>query len=342
MNIKKLSFIILSLLASSAFKVTAQTIEGNLNYFGFMDNREYLRSKRFSQTIFGNTLSPEIGFKLDSFNRFRVGFNALYEFGSQKNTFADKIQPIIYYENQKNNWTFLIGAFPRVHLLDDYPVALLRDSLNYYRPNIEGMLVKYQTEKFKETVWLDWTSRQTNTDKETFLFGFSGKYQVGSFFLNHYAYMYHDAGAGIPIPGDHLQDNGGFNANIGLDLSNKTILDSLTISAGPIFGIERDRVLSSKIKTPGGLISNIYASFRKFSIKNTFYLGEGMQLINGDSFYTSKSYDRVDLGYTPIKYKNLEGKFVFSYHFVDGKTDNQQAFFLRYNISGKKDLKKKR
>lgn len=341
MNIKKISFGILSLMLIFLSELKAQELEGNIHYFGFMDNREYKRSGRFSQTIFGNTLSSEIGLKLDSFNRFKVGFNALYEFGSKKNTFADKIQPVIYYENQKNNWTFFIGAFPRVHLLDDYPLAFLRDSLNYYRPNIEGMLVKYETKKFKETVWLDWTSRQTNTVKETFLFGFSGKYQTGAFFLSHYAYMFHDAGAAIPIPGDHLQDNGGFTATLGLDLSKKTALDSLTIAAGPMFAIERDRVLASSFTIPAGLISNIYASYKRFSVKNTFYAGEGFHLINGDSFYTSKRYDRVDLGFEPIHYKNLEGKFVFSYHFVDGKTDNQQAFFLRYNIGGSKSLKKK-
>ncbi|OAQ40475.1 hypothetical protein A5893_05880 [Pedobacter psychrophilus] len=341
MNTKKLSFIILSFLTIINLKVKSQTIEANLNYFGFMDNREYARSFRYSQTIFGNRISPEVGLKLDSFNRFRIGFNALYEFGSQKNTFIDKIDPVIYYEHEKNNWQFFIGSFPRLNLVDNYPRGLIRDTLNYYRPNIEGMLVKYQTKKFKETVWLDWTSRQTANDKETFLFGFSGKYQPGIFFLSHYAFMFHNAGAGIPIPGDFLQDNGGLQAEIGMDLSRKTFLDSLTLSGGVMFSIERTRAISSSFDTPAGFVSNLYASYRKFSVQNTFYAGEGHHIIYGDSFYTSKSYDRIDLGYTPIKYKNLEGKFVFSYHIVDGALDNQQAFFLRYNISGKKDIRKK-
>ncbi|MBK0383167.1 hypothetical protein I5M32_09375 [Pedobacter sp. SD-b] len=342
MSIKKISFILSTLLSTLVFSAKSQTIEGNLNYFGFMDNREYARSKRFSQTIFGNRISPEIGLKLDSFNRFRIGFNALYEFGSQKHTFFDRVDPVIYYEHEKNNWSFFIGSFPRLNLLTDYPVGLLRDSLNYYRPNIEGMLVKYQTKQFRETVWLDWTSRQTAKDKETFLFGFSGKYQPGMFFLSHYAFMYHNAGAGIPIPGDFLQDNGGLQAEVGLDLSKKTILDSLTLSGGVMFSIERTRAISSSFNTPAGFISNLYASYKKFSVKNTFYNGNPHHIIYGDSFYTTHGYyDRVDLGYTAIKYKNLEGKFVFSYHFLEGVLDNQQAFFLRYNISGKKDLKKK-
>jgi hypothetical protein len=337
--IKKISYmVVIALCLTSAVK--SQVLEGDLNYFGFMDNREYSQSGRLSQTIFGNRLATEIGIKLDSFNRFRVGFNALYEFGSQKNTFADQIQPTIYYEHQKNNWNFFVGAFPRLNLLDHYPRALLKDTLNYYRPNIEGMLVKYETAKFKETVWLDWTSRQTEKDKETFLFGFSGKYQPSIFFVSHYAYMYHNAGAGVPIPGDFLQDNGAVMAEAGLDLSKRVKLDSLTISTGVLISIDRTRAISSSFSTPVGIISNLYASYRKFSIQNTFYSGQSHNILFGDQFYTAKNYNRIDLGYTPIRYKNLEGKFVFSYHFADGKTDNQQAFFLRYRIGGVKSINK--
>ena len=341
MQFRKISFGIITLLILVNTAVKAQEVEGNLNFFSFMDNREYLRSGRVSQTIFGQRISPELGLKLDSFNRIRVGFNALYEFGSQKNNLFDKVDPVVYYEYQKQNWNFFIGSFPRLNLLTNYPRGLFKDTLNYYRPNIQGMLAKYETAKFKQTIWLDWTSRQTNTDKETFLFGFSGKYQPGVFFISHYAYMYHNAGAAIPIPGDFLQDNGGAMAELGLDFSGKTVLDSLTISAGALMSIERTRALSSSFNMPKGLVANLYASYKKFSIQNTFYSGKGHHLIYGDPFYTSKTYDRVDIGWSPIRSKNLEGKFVFSYHFVDGVSDNQQAFFLRYNISGSKSLKRK-
>ena len=340
MNLKKISFGIIAIILLISNEIKAQVLEGNINYFGFMDNREYKRSDRYSQTIFGNRISPEIGIKLDSFNSFRVGFNALYEFGSQKDKFFDKIDPVIYYQNQKGNWNFFIGSFPRLNLLTDYPRALFKDTLNYYRPNIQGMLAKYETKNFRETIWIDWTSRQTNTDKETFLFGLSGNYKNGLFFISHHLFVYHNAGAIVPIPNDFLQDNGGLTAEIGLDLSHRFI-DSLKISAGAMASIERTRAVSSKINTPKGFVSNIYVAHKKFSIQNSFYAGEGHHILYGDPFYSSKTYDRVDLGWSPIKSKNLEGKFVFSYHFVDGVMDNQQAFFLRYNLSASKNLKKK-
>ncbi len=340
MSMKKISFGILTFLTLLNTTLKAQVLEGNLNMFGFLDNREYARSHRKSQTIFGNRISPELGLKLDSFNRIRFGFNALYEFGSQKHTFFDSVDPVIYYEFQKQKWNFFIGSFPRLNLLTDYPRGLLKDTLNYYRPNVEGMLAKYETPDFRETVWLDWTSRQTNLDKETFLFGLSGRYQPGIFFLSHYAYMFHNAGAAIPIPGDFLQDNGGAQVEVGLDLSHHTLLDSLTVSGGIMVSFERTRALSSSFDIPKGFVSDIYAGYKRFSVQNTFYSGEGHHLIYGDPFYTAKTYDRIDLGWAPIKSRNLEGRFVFSYHFLEGVSDNQQAFFLRYNISGSKSLKR--
>jgi hypothetical protein len=307
--LRKLSFFIL--LSLSATISQAQELEGNLSFFGFMDNREYMKSRRYSQTIFGSRISPEIGLRIDSIHRLRVGFNALYEFGSKRAKFFDKIEPVIYYQYEKDKIDFFIGSFPRVNLVDDYPRALLSDTLNYYRPNIQGMLGKYETNKFRETIWLDWTSRQTDIDRETFIFGLSGKYQPGKFFITHHAYMFHNAGAAIEVPGDNLQDNGAAMVKIGVDLSKNTFLDSLTIAAGGMMSFERTRSVSDFI-TPKGFVADLYAGYKRFSITNSFYSGEGHHIILGDKFYDAKTYDRVDFGWTPILFKNISGSFVFS------------------------------
>lgn len=334
--LRKLFF--LSLLLASATITRAQELEGNLSFFGFMDNREYMKSGRYSQTIFGTRLSPEIGLRIDSVHRLRVGFNALYEFGSQKGSFVDKIEPVIYYQYAKDKIDFFIGSFPRVNLVDDYPRALLSDTLNYYRPNVQGMLGKYETARFREIIWLDWTSRQTDIDRETFIFGLSGKYQPGKFFITHHAYMFHNAGAAIEVPNDNLQDNGAAMVKVGVDLSKSTLLDSLTIAGGGMMSFERTRSVSDFV-TPKGFVADLYAGYKRFSITNSFYAGEGHRLILGDKFYDAKTYNRIDLGWTPILFKNISGRFVFTYHFADGIMDNQQAFFLRYSLSGSKRLK---
>jgi hypothetical protein len=309
----------------------AQQLEGALSVHGFTDNREYAKSGRSSQTIFGIRVSPEVGFLVDSVHRVRVGVNALHEFGS--NQFFGEVAPVLYYQYDDRGWNFFIGAFPRFGLLDDYPRALLIDTLAYYRPNVEGMLATYRHRQGRQTIWIDWTSRQTDSQRETFLFGLSGMFQPGLVYFAHYAYMFHNAGPGIPIPGDNVQDNGAAIAKLGLDLSGRSFLDSLTIDGGGMMSFERTRNVTGWV-LPTGLIFSLRAGYKRFGIADTFYAGEGHTLIYGDPFYTAKTYNRLDLSWTPILSRNIEGKFVFSFHFMEGVVDNQQAFLLRYRISG--------
>lgn len=329
MRLLYLTIFILSLTLTA----TAQVVEGNVNLHSFADNREYMHSNRFSQTIFGTRLSPELGLILDSVHRIRIGFNALHEFGSAK--FTSIIDPVIYYQYQDKRWDFYMGIFPRQNLLDDYPRAIFKDTLAYYRPNVEGMLVKLNAGTGHETVWIDWTSRQTDFNRETFLFGISGYYKQGLLFTSHHAMMFHNAGPGISIPGDHIQDNGAASLKLGVDLSGLTAMDSLTFNAGGLMSFERTRSVSDWV-TPAGVLLEMHAGYKRFGLTNSFYLGDGHNLIYGDQFYTAKQYNRTDLSYTPIKNKRIEGRFTFSLHFLEGEVDNQQAFSLKYNIGSSK------
>jgi len=272
---------------------------------------------------------------VDSAHRIRLGINAIHEFGSPE--FTSKVDPVIYYQYQKDNWNFYMGAFPRLNLLDHYPRAIFQDTFSYYRPNVEGMLVKLNTRTGHQIVWIDWTSRQTDIDRETFLFGLSGYHKTGILFTSHYAMMFHNALPGIRIPGDHIQDNGAAALKVGVDLSGKTVFDSLTINTGGLISFERTRTIGDW-QTPVGLLLEMHAGYKRFGITNSLYLGEGHNLINGDKFYTAKQYNRTDISFTPIRYRNIEGKFTFSLHMLEGVTDSQQAFSLRYNLSGSRSL----
>ncbi len=309
---------------------SAQKLEYDLNLHTFADNREYAKSGRYPQTIFGLRFSPEIGVLLDSVHRLRAGFNALHEFGSSR--FTDKIDPVAYYEFKKSDWNFYMGMFPRHGLVSDYPRAVLKDTFNYYRPNVEGMLLKYENSKWRQVLWIDWTSRQTATDRENFIFGLSGQYKTGVFFISHYAMMLHDAGPAVEIPGDHIEDNGALLVKAGVDLSRKTFLDSLVLNVGGLMSFERVRTIGGW-QTPKGLLLEAQAEYKSFGIINSFYTGEGHNIRYGDQFYTAKQYNRTDLIWRPKIYKGIEGMFALSFHFVEGVVDNQQAFGLRYNFS---------
>src|SRR5690606_18845294 len=85
-------------------------------------------------------------------------------------------------------------------------------------------------------------------------------------------------------------------------------------------------------RLPKGFMSDVYAEYRKIFLANTVYAGEGMDVVYGDRFFTASFYDRLDLGWKPLQYHGLEGKFTLSFHFTPGAVDNQQQFTLQYNL----------
>lgn len=311
------------------FNTNAQKLVGGIDVHAFADNREYSKSNRFSQSILGLRFSPEIGLVLDSVHHIRGGFNALHEFGSPK--FVNKIDPVLYYKFDKKEWNFYMGMFPRHNLISDFPRALLTDTLNYYRPNVEGMLLKYENSNWKQLLFIDWTSRQTATDRENFIFGLSGSFRKDLFFISHYAMMLHNAGAAIAVPDDYVEDNGAAAVKVGVDLSKKTFLDSLTINTGGLMSFERIRRLGGW-KTPKGLLLEMQMEYHRIGVTNSFYAGEGHNIRYGDQFYTAKRYNRTDLSWRPRIYKGIEGKFTLSFHFLEGVIDSQQSLAIRYNF----------
>ena len=256
----------------------------------------------------------------------------LHEFGS-KATDARQILPTIYYNYKRQGHDFYIGMFPRKDLLSDYPRAILNDTLAYYHPNVEGLLWRYVNSSFYQQAWIDWTSRQTEKDREQFMAGISGRVNMGIVYLSHHATLWHNAGKKNNTDENEppIRDNGAVMAKIGVDLSCRSFLDSLDINGGGILALHRLRGVYDW-RMPKGFITEVYAGYRKFFIANTFYTGGGLAVVYGDRFYTADLYDRVELGWMPLQYKGLTSKFTLSFHFTRGAIDNQQQFTLQYNI----------
>lgn len=338
--IKKL-YLIIAFCVLTAGSALAQSVDVHFNALGFLDNHEYKEFVDRSHTYSGTRTALDFGLKLDSVNSFVVGVNALHEFGAR--TFFGKVDPVAYYQYKSSNWQFNAGMFPREGLVSDYPRALLNDTLRYYRPNVEGLLAQYHDKHFKETFWLDWVSRQTATDREQFLFGASGKYYPkvdGSFYVSHYFLLLHDAGAAVLLPNDHINDNGGAQVRLGLDLSHKQrLFDSLAVEAGGMFSLERSRGIDG-FQTPKGFVASAYFGYRRFAIYDEFYKGEGSHIDYGDSYYSFRTYNRIDVIYTPFLFKNIKGQFIFSFHQSTQSTgSNQQAFRITYDL-GRKTIAK--
>lgn len=314
----------------------AQVLEWNVNFFAFADNREYSASDRESPTFMGLQLAPEVGLLMDSTHRLRLGMNMLKEFGT--NEFS-KIEPTVYYHYDRPSIDFYIGVVPRAGLTDHFSNALLSDTLLYYRPNLQGMLFRYTKETVFQQVWIDWRSKQSDDQREQFIVGLSGKVTKGLFSLEHEAILWHNALPKVNNADFHVEDNAALKLQIGLDLSSKTLLDSLAFRAGGLFSFDRNRA-NDQWRTPRGVMIEADLAYRAFYLKNTFYAGEPQIIALGDDFFSEDRYNRLDLGWMPFRGNRLTASLAVSLHFTPGAIDNQQTLTLRYPIGANYKLQR--
>jgi len=333
---KKLYLLILLSLISSAAAFAQDSLDVHFNGLGWLDNREYKAFIPRSRTYSGTRTELDFGLHIDSGNMFIVGTNAIHEFGAQP-YFLNAV-PIAYYHYQSKKWLFNAGEFPRAGLIDDYPRAMLNDTLMYYRPNVEGLLARYTTDHFWQTGWIDWVSRQTDTQREEFIFGAEGKYSPdpsGPFYVRDYFMMEHDAGAAILQPTDHIFDNGAVELRLGLNFSHKTFLDSLSFEAGNLTSFLRERGVDGW-QTRNGFVFSAYAGYHRFALFDEFYKGQGSIIYYGDSYYEKTFYNRLDVIFTPFLSGRVKGQFVASFHFSSGHfNDNQEVFRVTYDLGRK-------
>jgi hypothetical protein len=334
--IKKIYLLVFITFLSTTVSIAQNSVDINFDGLSFLDNREYKDFVARSRTYSAARTALDFGLNLDSLNHFVVGANGIHEFGAIP--FFLKVDPVAYYKFESKSWLFDAGAFPRKGLIDNYPRALLNDTLQYYRPNMEGLLARYQNPHFMETGWIDWVSRQTDTEREQFLFGAEGKYLpslTGPFYVTHFFFLEHNAGAAILQPDDHIQDNGAAQIRLGLDFSKRQhLLDSLSVEAGVMTSLERTRGVDG-LQTPTGFVSSLYASYGRFAAFDEFYIGAGSHINYGDSFYEKHFYDRLDLMFTPFLGHHLKGQFVLSIHRTPGFTSNQEVFRVTYDLGRK-------
>ncbi len=328
------SITIIILIFSFYCLTSGQNFVWDAGFNGFFDNREYFNDFIEPQTIFGSRLFADAGFEVNDNNRFKAGFNYLYEFGSKGDLIPADIT--VFYNGFKKHIDFYIGAFPRFRLIN-HPFILLTDTLEYFRPNIEGMYLGFKTGWGYHNIWIDWTSRQTDIKRETFLIGGEGMLKKGIFLYQHNFIMYHFAGPAEPIPDDHIRDNGGLTTSLGVDLSSKMFFDSLVVKSGIALSYDRIRH-EYDFKYPIGSINDLLIIYKQFGVQGTYYYGEQQVLLYGDGFYKSKNYGRIDLFYKSSNSKLINGKLQFSFHIIPGNIDYSQSFAIYLNLEGKRSI----
>jgi len=314
-----------------AFSASAQKFEYSALFEGIGDNREYFSGKALPQTILGSRGAFELGVNIDN-HRIRGGISELYEFGSHIAYQQPKL--ILYYSYSDKKKDFCFGSFPRRGKID-FPLAMLTDTLMYYRPNIEGMLGEYRWGWGKQTAFVDWTSRQTDTKREMFMAGTSGEICYKSFFVQNYYLMYHRAGPAIDIPGDHIKDFLGYSVLAGYRFGEEKPFNGY-IKAGLLTSLYRERSVTGGFIKGDSFLSEIYLKYRNYAVKSVLHSGEGHQFYMGDPFYRVKNYMRTDVIWYFINHKNIKGRFNLSFHLIDGNDlDQSQQLSIIYIFNPK-------
>jgi hypothetical protein len=319
------------ILFAFALKATTQSqvFRYKVGYFGFLDNREYFNPYVNDQTIFGSRVYGEVGMSLNDNNRIMAGIDYLYEFGSKGELLAPDIT--LYYNGRHKNLDFYLGAFPRLNYID-MPLALMIDTFQYYRPNVEGILLDYKTSFFRHNIWIDWTGRQSFDKREAFMAGFSGWAKKGIFTYQHHVVMSHLASSTNQNADEHLRDNGGYSAMIGLDLSSVTSMDTLAFSAGFLGSWDRLRGVYDLV-FPFGWLGEMEAGYRGFGVHGTIYSGDSQAIVSGDGFYKSTFYSRADV-YYQVARSGIEGRVQFSFHVVPEAVDLSMSLMIRAQLEG--------
>jgi hypothetical protein len=291
----------------------------------------------------GVRFAPEVSFSWDSIHSVSFGSNLLHEFGSSKA--IDNFTPTIYYKMDKAPFSFYMGAFPRKYVVEKYPRIFFQDSISYYRPNINGIYWEFYKNRNYINVWLDWTSRQSLSMRETFFMGFAGRINLGVLYVQHFGYMFHFYGKMNPIIIEALHDNGLFLTSLGFDFAKKTVFEKLEVNAGWIVGLERARADQTGWITQPGLMVEANIEYKGIGIFNNFYSGEKQmnfysdhsnELYWGDPVYRAKIYNRADLYLNFFHNTMVNLKLVYSLHFVEGKIYHEQLLKITFNLNNYK------
>ena len=286
-------------------------------YLGFdqiLDNREYFTEYGYPQTIFGARINPGLSFGFDSVHQIHVGINYMYEYGGELLGVTPQID--LYYSYRSDHIDFFAGSFPRNELMD-YPLMLLTDSLNYYRPNMEGASIRFSWEWGTIHAWVDWMGRETEQVRESILAGGDATLRSGIFYLKAITTRGHLAHTTVDGDTSSIRNDGSLVLMGGVDLSERVRLDRIDISSGWVSNFMFDSQMP--INWNHGWLTKIDLRKEIFGMGGTWYMGEPSQLVYGDRLYSHGNYGRLDLYIDPFRNPRIDSRIGWSFHYLPGE-----------------------
>ena len=213
-------------------------------------------------------------------------------------------------------WRVSFGMIPRRLMFQRLPEILWSDSMDYYNPNIRGILLQCTKNNlvFHE-ISLDWRSLQSAEQREAFNvnYNFVKRFRSGlpstidPFFIGGNAQLNHLAKRNPAPEGEGVNDDMFAYPYVGLDFSEKTVFDKFRIRAGYAVSFDRCRAIGDW-EVDGGLLADLHLLWKKIGIIETLYAGNkqfplypmyGSLLNMGDPHYQSSFYSLTSI-YSPI------------------------------------------
>jgi hypothetical protein len=332
------SFITLCVLIVLASNSFGQQITLKTGIFSFFDNREYFNYYENDQTIFGTRVFANTTLSVNDKSELCIGVDGLYEFGAKFN--ADYIKPIAYIHHKGDPIDLYFGSFYRDPIIN-MPKLLLNDTLQYYKPNVEGIYLAYNNKNIKHNIWIDWVSRQSKVDKEIFYIGGSGSVTYKYWFYKHDFIFTHYALTSNAYSNEHIRDNGGIYSRLGYEKKSFLIFDSISFSIGGVISYDRTRNITP-LRYYKGIMTEIGLYYKAIGVHCSNYTGNGQLIITGDPLYKAKFYNRVDLIWRIFNHPGIEGAVEFSVHFINDIIDYSQKFTLRADLDYKTQLNQRK
>ncbi len=317
--------LLIIVLALSGLSVRGQRVGYDISFHQIFDNREYFSEYAFPQTIFGARLDASLVFRIDTTHSFAAGLNYLYEHGSS--ILSVPPQVTLYYAYRSDQMDMALGSFPRRNRVD-MPLVFLTDTLNYFRPNIEGGYLSYVSSFFEVYGFIDWTGRVATNTRESFLAGMDASFRLSHFFLNPSILMYHEARSYQRSDAHPIRDNGVMSMMAGYGVDNNKEPLSVKLSAGYI--LSYDRLRPAELEWGRGWIAHVDFRYTIFGFKGVYYFGTPVVFEYGDPFYQSGNYGRMDIFADPFRKENIDSKIGWNIHFVPGEgVHHSQQLIMR-------------
>lgn len=314
----------------------------NVDFATYFDNREYHAPYQIPQTFFNFRLSPTVGIgirdNIGGRHELIAGVSYTQKLGG--NWKDVQFDPIAFYHFRYKGFDVGLGAIPYARRIAPMPEWLMYDSLVYMHPNIQGALMMHQGRWGYVEFMCDWRGSQTTERREMFRLLVDGQFRYKWLMIGGLAHLNHKAGFAEPNY-EAVMDDIHLNADLGVNLSSYTPLDSLTIRAGYIFGWERDRECDESFYNHGLLIE-LYANWWFLGLKNTFYYGGNLQPLRarnafvalGDPFYQSPIYNRTDIFAYLYRNSFVNVYFSWNMHYDGNRLQHQQQLIACFSLDG--------